>query len=187
MTSPIFYFFLKKLLIQLEKYYKITTRVVESGEKWCEVTWVGWNSVFIGEYLHSIDTKGRIIIPSKFREDLGEKFIVTKGLDNCLFVYSLEEWVNLETKLKTLPLTSKDARAFIRFFFSGATECEVDKQGRILIPANLREHAGLEKDVVVIGVSTRVEIWDKERWDQYNSDDNISPDEIAEKMAFLGI
>ncbi|MDK2798866.1 MAG: transcriptional regulator MraZ [Clostridiales bacterium] len=143
--------------------------------------------MFIGEYQHNIDAKGRLIIPSKFREDLGEKFIVTKGLDNCLFVYSLEEWANLESKLKTLPLTNKDARAFVRFFFSGATECEVDKQGRILIPANLREHAGLVKDVSVIGVSTRVEIWDRERWNKYNSDDNISADEIAAKMEFLGI
>ncbi|MDK2932762.1 MAG: transcriptional regulator MraZ [Clostridiales bacterium] len=142
--------------------------------------------MFIGEYQHNIDAKGRLIIPSKFREDLGEKFIVTKGLDNCLFVYSLEEWANLESKLKTLPLTNKDARAFVRFFFSGATECEVDKQGRILIPANLREHAGLVKDVSVIGVSTRVEIWDRERWNKYNSDDNISADEIAAKMEFLG-
>ncbi|MGE4283693.1 MAG: division/cell wall cluster transcriptional repressor MraZ [Clostridia bacterium] len=143
--------------------------------------------MFIGEYQHSIDAKGRLIIPSKFREDLGYKFIVTKGLDNCLFAYSQEEWVNLETKLKALPLTSKDARAFVRFFFSGATECEVDKQGRVLIPCNLRDHAAIDKDVAVIGVSTRVEIWDKDRWAQYNSDDNISADEIAEKMALLGI
>ncbi|MCG8500617.1 MAG: division/cell wall cluster transcriptional repressor MraZ [Firmicutes bacterium] len=143
--------------------------------------------MFIGEYQHTIDTKGRMIIPSRFREGLGEKFVVTKGLDNCLFVYSLEEWANLEEKLKTLPLTNKDARAFVRFFFSGATECEVDKQGRILIPGNLREHAGLEKETVVIGVATRVEVWNKQKWAQYNSDDNISPDEIAERMAALGI
>lgn len=143
--------------------------------------------MFIGEYQHNIDPKGRIIIPSKFREGLGDKFVVTKGLDHCLFVYSLQEWANLEAKLKTLPLTNKDARAFVRFFFSGATECDVDKQGRILVQANLREYAKLEKDVVVIGVSTRVEIWDKAEWEQYNSDDNISPDEIAAKMEFLGI
>jgi len=118
---------------------------------------------------------------------LGYKFVITKGLDYCLFVYSLQEWENLEAKLKTLPLTNKDARAFVRFFFSGAAECEADKQGRVLIPANLREYAKLDKDVVVIGVSTRVEIWDKTLWDQYNSDDNISPEAIAEKMEFLGI
>jgi len=143
--------------------------------------------LFYGEYQHSVDTKGRVIIPSKFREGLGDRFIITKGLDNCLFVYSLDEWSNLETKLKTLPLSSKDARAFIRFFFSGATECEVDKQGRILIPANLREYAGLEKEIYIIGVSTRVEIWDKLKWEAYNSDDNLSADKIAEKMEQLGI
>ncbi len=143
--------------------------------------------MFIGEYQHTIDNKGRIIIPSKFREGLGEKFVVTKGLDNCLFVYSQEEWANLESKLKTLPLTNKNARAFVRFFFSGATECEVDKQGRIVLPITLRNHAGLEKESVVIGVSTRVEIWNKQKWLEYNSDENISPDEIAENMESLGI
>ena len=143
--------------------------------------------MFYGEYQHSVDTKGRVIVPSRFREGLGDKFIITKGLDNCLFVYSLDEWSNLEAKLKTLPLSSKDARAFIRFFFSGATECEVDKQGRILVPANLREYAGLEKEIYIIGVSTRVEIWDKQKWEAYNSDDNLSADNIAEKMEQLGI
>lgn len=143
--------------------------------------------MFIGEYLHTIDQKGRIIIPSKFREGLGLKFIVTKGLDNCLFVYSPSEWIILSEKLKTLPLTSKEARVFVRFFFSGATECELDKQGRILIPANLREHGKLDKDIVVIGVSTRVEIWSKERWENYTNDDSIDVDSIAEKMFQLGI
>lgn len=140
--------------------------------------------MFIGEYQHNIDAKGRMIMPAKFRDGLGESFVITKGLDNCLFAYSQEEWANLEAKLKTLPLSSKDARAFVRFFFAGATECEVDKQGRILIPASLREHASLTKDVVVIGVSTRVEIWDKDTWERY---DDISADEIAEKMESLGI
>ena len=145
------------------------------------------SNMFIGEYQHTIDVKGRMIMPSKFREGLGDNFVVTKGLDNCLFVYSREEWKNLEYKLKTLPLTNKNARAFVRFFFSGATECEVDKQGRILVPANLREHASIEKDVVIIGVSTRLEIWSKESWEHYNSDDNISADEIAQNMESLGI
>ncbi len=143
--------------------------------------------MFYGEYQHSVDPKGRVIVPSKFRDGLGEKFILTKGLDNCLFAYSAEEWSNLETKLRALPFTDKDVRAFVRFFFAGACECEVDKQGRILIPQNLREYAGLEKDIYVIGVSTRVEIWDKSRWDNYSSDDNVSADQIAEKMAMLGI
>jgi MraZ protein len=134
-----------------------------------------------------VDAKGRVIVPSKFRDGLGEKFIVTKGLDNCLFAYSAEEWGNLETKLKSLPFTDKDVRAFVRFFFAGATECEVDKQGRILLPQNLREYAALDKDIYVIGVSTRVEIWDKAKWENYSGDENMSADNIAEKMAMLGI
>lgn len=143
--------------------------------------------MFYGEFQHTVDPKGRVIVPSAFREELGEKFILTKGLDECLFVYSKDEWSNLEAKLKTLPLSSKDARAFIRFFFSGACECEVDKQGRILIPQNLRSYAGLEKDIYVIGVSTRVEVWDKVKWENYNQDESLNPDSIAEKMSMLGI
>lgn len=143
--------------------------------------------MFIGEYQHSIDDKGRVIMPSKFREDLGFDFIMTKGLDNCLFVYPMEEWNILEKKLKILPLTNRDARAFVRFFFSGATECTLDKQGRILIPLNLREHARLIKDAVIIGVATRIEIWGKEEWNAYNEDDSLSYDSIAERMAELGI
>ena len=143
--------------------------------------------MFYGEFQHTVDPKGRVIVPSTFREELGEKFILTKGLDDCLFVYSKTEWSNLEAKLKTLPLSNKDARAFVRFFFSGATECEVDKQGRILIPQNLRSYAGLEKDIYIIGVSTRVEVWDKARWETYNGDESLNPDSIAEKMSMLGI
>lgn len=143
--------------------------------------------MFIGEYQHTLDDKGRIIIPSRFREDLGDGFVMTKGLDNCLFVYPKSEWKVLEEKLKTLPLTNRDARAFIRFFFSGATECILDKQGRVLIPANLREHSKLDKDAVIIGVATRMEIWSKDEWDSYNDDDNLSYESIAEKMAELGI
>jgi len=134
-----------------------------------------------------MDPKGRIIIPSKFRDELGPKFIATKGLDNCLFMYPMNEWANLENKLKSLPLTNRDARAFIRFFFSGAAEVELDKQGRILLPQNLREYANLQKDIYIIGVSVRVEVWDKAKWEEYNTDDSLSPDRIAEKMAELGI
>jgi len=143
--------------------------------------------LFIGEYQHTIDSKGRVILPAKFREELGEKFVVTKGLDHCLFVYPNGEWSNLEKKLRTLPLTSKDARAFIRFFFAGAAECGVDKQGRILIPANLRQHADLNKELAIIGVSTRVEIWDRDAWDAYNNESSLSQDKIVEHMAELGI
>lgn len=147
----------------------------------------GVKNMFIGEYFHTIDAKGRLIIPSKFREELGRKFIITKGLDHCLFVYPQEEWKSIENKLSTLPLTSKDARAFVRFFFSGATECELDKQGRIMIPPNLRIHAKVNKDIVTIGVSTRVEIWSSEEWENYNENADLSYDAIAEKMVELGI
>lgn len=141
----------------------------------------------MGEYLHTIDNKGRLIFPAKFREELGEKFIATKGLDNCLFVYSLDEWAILENKLKQLPIAKPEARAFVRFFFAGAAELECDKQGRVLLPAPLREHAKLDKDIVVIGVSTRVEIWGKEAWEEYNA--RIGPEvtNIAENLVDLGI
>ena len=129
--------------------------------------------MLIGEYEHSLDVKGRLIMPSKLREDVGEKFIITKGLDGCLFVFSQSEWIKFEEKLKTLPLSNKNARDFVRFFLSGATECEIDKQGRFLIASNLREYANMEKDVVIIGVGTRLEIWNKDKWKNYNSDENI--------------
>ena len=143
--------------------------------------------MLIGEYEHSLDAKGRLIMPSKLRESMGEKFIVTKGLDGCLFGFSKHEWTNFEEKLKTLPLTNKNARDFVRFFLSGATECEIDKQGRFLIPSNLRQYALMEKDVVIIGVGTRIEIWNKNKWEEYNSEENISADAIAENMTLLGI
>ena len=141
--------------------------------------------MLIGEYAHSLDTKGRLIMPARLRQDMGDKFIVTKGLDGCLFAFSQNEWLNFETKLKSLPLSDKNARNFVRFFLSGATECEIDKQGRFLIPNNLRIAANLEKDTVIIGVGTRLEIWDKATWDK--CDENISADEIAENMTMLGI
>jgi MraZ protein len=142
--------------------------------------------MFIGEYVHAIDNKNRIIIPSKFREELGERFVLTKGLDGCLYVYHLNEWKKLEEKLEKLPLTNKNARAFVRFFFSGANEIEIDKQFRTLIPQNLLEYAEIKKDIVSIGVSNRIEIWSKEKWDEYNSS-NIDYDNIAEQMSELGI
>lgn len=147
---------------------------------------IGVRNLFIGEYQHSLDSKNRMIVPSKFREGLGEKFVLTKGLDGCLYAYPMNEWMMLENKLKQLPLTSKDARAFVRFIFSGANEIEMDKQGRALIPQNLLEYASIDKDIVSIGVSTRLEIWSKQSWDTYNSS-NINYDEIAEKMSDLGI
>lgn len=143
--------------------------------------------MFTGEYQHTIDDKGRLIMPAKIREILGETFIITKGLDGCLFVYPCEEWRVLEEKLRKLPFTNKDARAFARFFFSGASECESDKQGRILVSANLREYAQLLKDVVIIGVGTRIEIWSKEKWAGYSQDTEENYEELAEKMVELDL
>lgn len=141
--------------------------------------------MFMGEYNHTIDPKGRVIVPSKFRDALGEEFVVTKGLDGCLFVYDNKEWSAFEEKLKGLPVTNKDARSFVRFFLAGATTVEVDKQGRILLPGVLREFAALTKDVVLIGVASRVEIWSKERWDGTANFDDMEA--IAEYMAELGL
>ena len=126
-------------------------------------------------------------MPAKLREDMGEKFIITKGLDGCLFGFSQNEWENFETKLKTLPLTNKNARDFVRFFLSGAMECEIDKQGRFLIAGNLREFAGPEKEVVIIGVLNKIEIWSKSKWLEYSEKENNEADDIAEKMANLDL
>lgn len=142
--------------------------------------------MFMGEYSHTIDAKGRIIVPAKFRDNLGDNFVVTKGLDNCLFVYTSDDWFKFEEKLRALPLTNKDARKFTRFFLAGAAEMEVDKQGRILIPSVLREFAALDKDVVFVGVGSRIEIWDKTRWNESISDYDDDMDEVAQNMDSLG-
>ena len=128
---------------------------------------------------------GRLIIPSKFREQLGEEFVLTKGLDGCLSIYPNDEWAAFEEKLRALPLTNKNARTFSRFFVAGATSCELDKQGRILVPATLREFAGLEKDVVLTGNINRIEIWSKEKWNENSNYDDM--DAIAESMEEMGI
>lgn len=143
--------------------------------------------MLLGEYRHNVDVKGRVSVPSKFREDLGQSFVVTKGLDNCLFMYSKSEWETFENKLKQLPLTNQDARSFMRFFFAGATECEVDKQGRINIPQVLREYANITKDVVIVGVATRAEIWDSQKWKDYTTSDSLDVSKIASQMSSLGI
>ena len=141
--------------------------------------------MFMGEYNHTIDAKGRLIVPSRFREKLGEEFVVTKGLDDCLFVYPMDEWAHIEEAFRKVPLTNKKARDFVRFFFAGAASCEVDKQGRILLPPNLRAYAGLEKEIVSAGVLNRVEIWDKEKWEKSNDIGDM--DDIADYMAELGV
>lgn len=138
--------------------------------------------MLIGEYRHSIDEKGRLIIPSKFRDDIGNSFVVTKGLDGCLFVYSLIEWEKIVTKLKKLPFTKKDARTFMRFFLAGATVCEFDKQGRVNLVNSLIEYADLKKECLIIGVNDRLEIW---ALDKYNNlmDENLEQlDSIAEHL-----
>jgi len=164
------------------------------GRKWgivvdCEyqVEIGGYLSMFMGEFQHSIDAKGRLIVPSKLREKLGEKFVVTRGLDGCLFGYPLSEWEKLEEKLNEMPLAKKDARTFVRFFYSAATECEIDKQGRINIPVTLRNHADLTKSCVIIGVSNRIEIWDETRWQAFSEEAEENFDEIAETMIDFGL
>lgn len=143
--------------------------------------------MLMGEFQHSIDAKGRLIVPAKLREQLGEKFIVTRGLDGCLFGYPLSEWNQLEAKLSEMPLAKKDARTFVRFFYSAATECEIDKQGRINIPTTLREHAKLTKTCVIIGVANRIEIWDEEKWHAFSEEAEENFDEIAETMIDFGL
>lgn len=142
--------------------------------------------MFIGEYQHSLDDKGRVIVPSKYREQLGENFVLTKGLDGCLFIYPLSEWAVFNQKLKSLPLTNINARKFVRFFLSGAVECNPDKQGRILIPNSLRVYSEIEKDIVFIGMSNRIEVWSQVRWDAYNNE-TMNMELLAVQMEELGI
>jgi len=143
--------------------------------------------MFLGEYQHSIDAKGRVIMPAKFREELGDKFYVTKGLEECLFIFSADEWATFSERLRQISLVKKEARAFMRFFFGGAAELECDKQGRILLPPTLREYAGCKKDLVVVGVGGRIEVWDQERWTSYNDEMIPGVTEIAEQLVELGI
>ncbi len=141
--------------------------------------------MFMGEYNHTIDSKGRLIIPSKFREDLGQEFVMTKGLDGCLFVFPIKEWEAFEEKLRSLPLIDKNARKFSRFFLAGAAVCELDKQGRTLVPGTLREFAGMNKEVVLTGMLDRIEVWSKDKWNENNSYEDM--DDIASSMQELGL
>ncbi len=138
-----------------------------------------------GEYSHSIDAKGRLIIPSKFREKLGDQFVVTKGFDGCLFVFDQEGWDAFEEKLRSLPMDIPGARQLGRFFMAGADDVELDKQGRILLKTNWLQHAGIEKEAVVAGVGNRVEIWSKDKWEDATTFDDI--DSIAAKMSEYGL
>ena len=139
--------------------------------------------MLMGEYQHNMDAKGRVTIPARFREDLGDRFYVTKGLDHCLFVLSADRWQNLVERMSSLPISQ--ARDIQRFFFSGATEVEPDKRGRILLPASLRNHAGLTRDVTVIGAANRAEIWDTQRWNHYEQ--GQTQETILAAMELLGI
>ena len=136
--------------------------------------------MLMGEYQHTIDAKGRLFMPAKLRDDLGGTFILCKGLDGCLFVYDKDEWHKLEVKLNALPMTNKNARTFARFFFSG-------KQGRVLLPANLRDFAGLDKNAVIVGVGSRAEIWSAERWQEYNDANADDADAVAAQLADMDI
>lgn len=142
--------------------------------------------MLLGEFKHSLDSKGRIIVPAKFRENLGESFIVTRGLDGCLFGYPMEEWEKLEEKLRQLPLAKRDARKFTRFFYSAATECTIDKQGRVNLPKTLIDFAKLEKSCYLVGVSDRFEIWSEDNWDSFTDEAEESFEDLAEDLIDFG-
>lgn len=143
--------------------------------------------MLIGEYSHNLDPKGRVFIPAKFREELGEKFIVSRGIGKCLFVFSLDAWMEYASKLKNIPVTDVSSQTFLRMLFASACECEPDKQGRILLPQRLRDYAGMEKEVVAIGVMSRVELWAKDEWESYNAGALEGYEKTLSKLAELGI
>lgn len=153
--------------------------MVESGRKW-------GIPMLMGEFHHNIDEKNRLVIPSKFRSELGEQFIITRGLDKCLFIYSMNEWNKLVSKLNTLPFTQKNARNFTRFFLSGAINAEFDRSGRVCITSPLIEYADINKECVIIGASDRLEIWSKESWDKFLSDNEENFSDIAENLFTTG-
>ncbi len=138
--------------------------------------------MFIGEYNHTVDGKGRVSLPARFREDLKDDFYITRGMDNCLFIYDKDEWTKMDEKIRSLKLTKRAARDFSRLFYAGAMEINFDKQGRILIPPHLREFGKIEKDVVIVGVSSRIEIWSKDNWDKYIGEDSMNYDDLTEKL-----
>lgn len=144
-------------------------------------------SVFIGEYRHHLDDKSRMIIPARFREGLGDRCVVTKGMDESLFLYPLPEWERIEERLRSLSFAKREVRAFVRMFFSGAVECGFDRQGRIILPQGLLRHARLRKEAVIIGVSTRVEIWARETWEAYLKTEEVHYDNLAETLAELDL
>ncbi|MEG1930479.1 MAG: division/cell wall cluster transcriptional repressor MraZ [Anaerovorax sp.] len=143
--------------------------------------------MLMGEYRNSIDAKSRLIVPSKFREELGGKCVLTKGLDSCLYIYSMTEWMKFQEKLAVLPIADTKARAFVRYFYASAVECEIDKQGRMTIPQGLKEYAKVEKELVTLGVLNKVEIWSKEAWENAENGEKLEPGEFAQQMESYGI
>lgn len=143
--------------------------------------------MFIGEYQHSIDPKKRLALPSKLRAELKNKVVVTRGLDKCLFIYPMKAWEELAGKLGTMPVGESSTRSFVRLMLAGANDCEVDKQGRILIPDYLKEYAGLDKNVIIAGLYNRLEIWDESKWNEYKKVSEKNTDEIAEQLGRLGV
>jgi len=143
--------------------------------------------MFIGEYFHNLDDKGRLAIPAKFRRELAKGAVVTRGLDNCLFLYTKKEWEKLAEKLAALPISQSNSRAFARLMLAGAMDVEVDKQGRVVLPEYLRAFAGLKKNTIIAGLYSRIEIWDESKWGVYKQQTETNSNEIAEKMAELGI
>lgn len=143
--------------------------------------------MLIGSYNHTIDTKGRLFVPSKWREDMGATFIVTKGTGKCLFGMSIDKWNVFSTKLASLPLADKQAQEFVRYISAWAIDCEIDKQGRILLPLKLRTFANLKEDATLIGVTSRIEIWDSAAWDEHDKEIETNYDDILQKMAQMGI
>ena len=149
--------------------------MVNCGRKWGD-------NMLLGEFHHNIDDKGRLVIPTKFREDLGQEFILTRGIEKCLYVYSKTEWEKLVGKLNTLPFTKKVTRTLTRFFYSGATACEFDKSGRMSITSPLVSYAGLDKECIIIGVNDHLEIWDSKAFEEFMNDNSDIIEDIAENL-----
>ncbi|MCI6157407.1 MAG: division/cell wall cluster transcriptional repressor MraZ [Peptoniphilaceae bacterium] len=143
--------------------------------------------MFIGEYNHSVDAKGRVSLPARFRDDLSETFYITRGMENCLFIYDRSEWEKMDERIRSLRLTAKAARGFSRLFYAGAMEVSCDRQGRFLIPPHLRTFAAIDKEVVIIGVSNRIEVWDKEKWNEYLASDSMDYDDLTETLEEEGV
>ena len=143
--------------------------------------------MFMGKYQNSIDAENRMIVPSKYREELGYKCVLTKGIDKCLYIYPMSEWERFMTKLSALPSSDMNARAFVRHFYANAVECEVDRQGRLTIPQELRDYAGIDKELVTIGILDKIEIWSRAEWENAEDGPQLAPEDIAQKMAEYGI